>query len=63
MIVYEILSITLLVKYFIYPGGKDGILNPMVHNMTPAYEAAKYDLVWVSTSRIAGKYLSTFFML
>ena len=35
-------------------GGKDGILNPLVHNMTPAYEAAKYDVVWVSTSRIQG---------
>jgi phage terminase large subunit-like protein len=36
-------------------GGKDGILNPLVHNMAPAYEAARYDLIWVSTSRIAGE--------
>lgn len=36
-------------------GGKDGILNPLVHNMVPAYEAARYDLIWVSTSRIAGE--------
>jgi len=33
-------------------GGRDGIINPMVHNMAPAYEIAKYDYVWVSTSRI-----------
>ncbi|CAH8583205.1 unnamed protein product [Heterobilharzia americana] len=38
------------VRLFI--GGKDGVINPMVHNMVPAYEAAKYDLVWVSTSRV-----------
>uniref|UniRef100_A0A1I8FIR2 ceramide glucosyltransferase n=1 Tax=Macrostomum lignano TaxID=282301 RepID=A0A1I8FIR2_9PLAT len=36
----------------LFIGGKDGIVNPMVHNMVPAYENAKYDLVWVSTSRI-----------
>ncbi len=28
----------------------------MVHNMAPAYENAKYDIVWVSTSRILGKF-------
>lgn len=39
-----------------FPGGKDGIINPMVRNMSPGYNAAKYDLIWVSTSRIAGKY-------
>lgn len=39
----------------IFTGGRDGILNPLVHNLTPAYEAAKYDIVWVSTSRIKGK--------
>jgi len=33
-------------------GGKPGILNPMVYNMTPGYDAAKYDVVWISTSRI-----------
>ncbi|KAK4470437.1 hypothetical protein MN116_005991 [Schistosoma mekongi] len=36
----------------LFIGGKDGIINPMVHNMVPAYEAAKYDLIWVSTSRV-----------
>ncbi|XP_064618504.1 ceramide glucosyltransferase-B-like isoform X2 [Lineus longissimus] len=36
----------------IFLGGKDGVINPMVHNMAPGYENAKYDLVWVSTSRI-----------
>ncbi|PAA77584.1 hypothetical protein BOX15_Mlig033235g20, partial [Macrostomum lignano] len=36
----------------LFIGGKDGIVNPMVHNMVPAYENAKHDLVWVSTSRI-----------
>ncbi|KAK3595171.1 hypothetical protein CHS0354_002770 [Potamilus streckersoni] len=38
------------VRLFI--GGRDGIINPMVHNMAPAYDNAKYDLVWISTSRI-----------
>ncbi len=37
-------------------GGKDGILNPMVHNMAPAYEAASYNIVWISTSRIKGEF-------
>ncbi|XP_041364958.1 ceramide glucosyltransferase-like isoform X2 [Gigantopelta aegis] len=37
-------------KLFI--GGRDGIINPMVHNMTPGYEAAKYEYVWISSSRI-----------
>ncbi|CAH8564189.1 unnamed protein product [Schistosoma intercalatum] len=36
----------------LFIGGKDGVVNPMVHNMVPAYEAAKYNLVWVSTSRV-----------
>ena len=36
-------------------GGKDGIVNPMVNNMAPAYDNAKYDIVWVSTSRIKGE--------
>ncbi len=26
----------------------------MVNNMVPAYDKAKYDIVWVSTSRIKG---------
>ncbi|VDP90640.1 unnamed protein product [Echinostoma caproni] len=33
-------------------GGTPGIVNPMVHNMAPAYAVAKYELVWISTSRI-----------
>lgn len=37
-------------------GGRDGVVNPMVHNMVPAYEAAKYNLVWVSTSRVKGRF-------
>lgn len=37
-------------KLFI--GGKDGIINPMVHNMAPAYDNAQYEYVWISTSRI-----------
>ncbi|PAA67643.1 hypothetical protein BOX15_Mlig000221g1, partial [Macrostomum lignano] len=36
----------------LFVGGKPGVTNPMVHNMAPAYERAKHDLVWVSTSRI-----------
>ncbi|CAH8855877.1 unnamed protein product [Trichobilharzia szidati] len=36
----------------LFIGGKDGVVNPMVHNMAPAYEAANHDLVWVSTSRV-----------
>ncbi|TNN08183.1 Ceramide glucosyltransferase isoform 1 [Schistosoma japonicum] len=36
----------------LFIGGKDGVINPLVHNMVPAYEAAKYDLIWVSTSRV-----------
>nr|CAH8855834.1 unnamed protein product [Trichobilharzia regenti] len=36
----------------LFIGGKDGVVNPMVHNMAPAYESANHDLVWVSTSRV-----------
>ncbi|WAR00534.1 CEGT-like protein [Mya arenaria] len=38
----------------LFIGGKDGIINPMVHNMAPAYDHAKYEYVWISTSRIKG---------
>lgn len=38
----------------LYVGGKQGVINPMVYNMAPAYDAANYDIVWVSTSRIKG---------
>lgn len=38
----------------LFVGGKAGIVNPLIHNMSPAYEAAKYDIMWVSTSRIKG---------
>lgn len=36
----------------LFIGGKDGIINPMVHNMAPAYDNVKYEYVWISTSRI-----------
>ncbi|KAG5452093.1 Ceramide glucosyltransferase-B [Clonorchis sinensis] len=36
----------------IFVGGYPGVVNPMVANMGPAYLAAKYDRIWVSTSRI-----------
>ena len=38
----------------LYVGGKQGVINPMVYNMAPAYDAATYDIVWISTSRIKG---------
>ena len=41
--------------HILFAGGKDGIVNPMVNNMVPAYDNAKYDTIWVSTSRIKGK--------
>ncbi|KAF8572371.1 hypothetical protein P879_00452 [Paragonimus westermani] len=49
-----------LVESHIFIGGQPGIVNPMVDNMAPAYSAAKYDLVWISTSRI---FVSTEIML
>lgn len=33
-------------------GGRPGIINPMVSNMAPGYDSAKYDVIWISTSRI-----------
>ena len=42
--------------YTLFTGGKDGIINPMVNNMAPAYEKAQYEYVWISTSRIRGKF-------
>ena len=42
----------------LYVGGKQGVVNPMVYNMAPAYDAASYDIVWISTSRIKGRRLS-----
>ena len=38
----------------LFTGGQDGIVNPLVHNLAPAYDAAKYDIIWISTSRIKG---------
>lgn len=40
---------------YLLEGGKEGIINPMVFNMAPAYENAKYPNIWISTSRIKGK--------
>ncbi|KAK2162076.1 hypothetical protein LSH36_104g00036 [Paralvinella palmiformis] len=36
----------------LFIGGKDGIVNPMIHNMAPAYENCKYSTIWIATSRI-----------
>ncbi|KAK3771287.1 hypothetical protein RRG08_024366 [Elysia crispata] len=36
----------------IFIGGTNGIINPMVQNMAPAYSAAQYEYVWISSSRI-----------
>ncbi|KAL5004034.1 hypothetical protein ScPMuIL_017490 [Solemya velum] len=36
----------------LFIGGKEGIINPMVHNMVPAYENTNYDFVWISSSRV-----------
>uniref|UniRef100_A0A5K3ENC9 ceramide glucosyltransferase n=1 Tax=Mesocestoides corti TaxID=53468 RepID=A0A5K3ENC9_MESCO len=33
-------------------GGNGNVVNPLVNNALPAYDAAKYDLIWMSTSRI-----------
>uniref|UniRef100_A0A2C9KL78 Ceramide glucosyltransferase n=1 Tax=Biomphalaria glabrata TaxID=6526 RepID=A0A2C9KL78_BIOGL len=38
------------VKLFI--GGAKDIVNPMVQNMAPAYNAVQYEFVWISSSRI-----------
>ncbi|KAH9500825.1 hypothetical protein Btru_073116, partial [Bulinus truncatus] len=38
------------VKVFI--GGAKGVVNPMVQNMVPAYDAAQYEYIWISSSRI-----------
>lgn len=39
----------------VYIGGGPGCVNPMVNNMAPGYWNAKYDFIWISTSRIKGK--------
>lgn len=49
-----------LVQTKIFIGGLPGTVNPMVENMAPAYAAAQYDLVWISSSRI---FVSTSIML
>ncbi|XP_070210843.1 ceramide glucosyltransferase-like isoform X2 [Littorina saxatilis] len=38
------------VKMFFH--GREEIMNPMVQNMVQGYEAAQYEYVWISTSRI-----------
>ena len=35
--------------------GREDIMNPMVQNMVQGYEAAQYEYVWISTSRIKGE--------
>ena len=44
----------------LFTGGRDGIINPLVHNLAPAYDAAKYDIIWISTSRIKGNNIISF---
>ena len=34
--------------------GREDIMNPMVQNMVQGYEAAQYEYIWISTSRIKG---------
>ncbi|CAL1546043.1 unnamed protein product [Lymnaea stagnalis] len=36
----------------LFIGGVNDVVNPMVQNMVPAYDAAKYEYVWISSSRI-----------
>lgn len=36
----------------LFTGGGPGCVNPMVNNMAPGYWNAKYDFIWISTSRI-----------
>ncbi|GAB1600610.1 ceramide glucosyltransferase-like, partial [Argonauta hians] len=36
----------------IFIGNNNEIVNPLVQNMSPAYKAAKYGYIWISTSRI-----------
>jgi len=43
----------------LFTGGRDGIVNPLVHNLAPAYDAAKYDIIWISTSRIKGAIITS----
>ncbi|XP_052822686.1 ceramide glucosyltransferase 2 [Octopus bimaculoides] len=38
----------------LFIGDKNEIVNPLVKNMSPAYAAAKYGYIWISTSRIKG---------
>lgn len=36
----------------LFCNGREEIMNPMVQNMVQGYEAAKYEYVWISSSRI-----------
>ncbi|XP_059151333.1 ceramide glucosyltransferase-like [Physella acuta] len=36
----------------IFIGGAKDVINPMVQNMAPAYDAAQFEFIWISSSRI-----------
>jgi hypothetical protein len=42
--------------------GREEIMNPMVQNMVQGYEAAKYEYVWISSSRVKGEDILTQFL-
>ncbi len=41
-------------------GGTPGIVNPLVSNILPAYNASQYDLIWINNQKIIG---STYILL
>ena len=38
----------------IFKGPTQSIVNPMVRNMVQGYDAAKFDLIWICSSRVKG---------